>query len=215
MTYDAAFYGTIRAGVQASAAVVVPIVDAIVKPLSVIDVGCGEGWWAKAFADRACDVIGVDGAYVTGSPLGDRFAVHDLTQPLPAHWGGFDLAVCLEVAEHLPEWRGGGLVADLCRLAPVVLWSAAVPGQGGAGHCNEQWPAYWVGQFAAHGYAASGALRWQVWDNNRVENWYRANMLVFARRPEQYPALYDTPLAPPWPVIHPVLWDARRTPSSF
>lgn len=211
--YDAAFYDTIRPGCQSSAAAVVPLLLAHqiieVGPVRVVDVGCGEGWWADAFASYGCDVLGVDGAYVQGSPLGDRFVAHDLTQPLPS-LGRFDLAVSLEVAEHLPASRADGFVADLCDLAPVVLFSAAIPGQGGVGHINEQWPAYWVEKFATHGMAASGALRWQVWDDPRVENWYAANMLVFARAPELYPALYDTPLALPWPVVHPVLYDARR-----
>lgn len=209
--YDAAFYDTIRDGTRRSAAAVVPLVDAAVRPRTVIDIGCGEGWWAATFADHGAEVIGVDGAYVTGSPLGDRFVAHDLTQPLPAHLGGFDLAVSLEVAEHLPESRADSFVADLCALAPAVLFSAAIPGQGGTGHVNEQYPAYWVERFAANGMTASGALRWAIWDNPDVENWYKANTLVFAREPRWYPTLYDTPLASPWPVVHPVLYDARRS----
>lgn len=209
--YDAAFYDLIRPGVQSSAAVLVPLVVEAVKPRTVVDVGCGEGWWAETFAHHGCEVIGVDGAYVQGSPLGDRFLPHDLRLPLPAHLAGrFDLAVCLEVAEHLPASRADTLVADLCGLAPVVLFSAAIPGQGGVGHVNERWPAYWVERFHAHGFAASGALRWRVWMDDRVDNWYRANLLVFAEEPARYPDLFDTPLAPPWPVVHPVLFDARR-----
>jgi SAM-dependent methyltransferase len=211
MMYDSTFYDMIRPGVQASAAVLVPLIMDHIDPRRVIDVGCGEGWWAHEFATHGCEVIGVDGGYVTGSPLGDRFLPHNLATPLPDHLAGrFDLAVCLEVAEHLPAARADGLVADLCRLAPVVLFSAAIPGQGGVGHVNEQWPRYWVDRFADCRYWASGALRWLIWDDGRVENWYKANTLVFARDPGQYPALFDTPLAPPWPVVHPVLYDARR-----
>ncbi|RKR92783.1 methyltransferase family protein [Micromonospora pisi] len=209
--YNGSFYDTIRAGTRASAAAVVPVVVDIVKPATVIDVGCGEGWWADTFAGHGCEVIGVDGAYVTGSPLGDRFIPHDLALPLPAHLHGrFDLAVCLEVAEHLPPSRADSLVDDLCNLAPTLLFSAAIPGQGGVGHVNEQWPNYWVTRFKAHGWSVSGALRWSIWNDDRVENWYRQNLLVATRTPEQFPELFDTPLSPPWPVVHPVLYDARR-----
>lgn len=209
--YDTGFYDTIRPGVRASAAAVVPLIVDLVKPGTVIDVGCGEGWWAHAFTDHGCDVIGVDGAYVTGSPLGDRFIPHDLIEPLPAHLRDrFDLAVCLEVAEHLPASRADSFIEDLCALAPTVLFSAAIPGQGGAGHVNEQWPGYWAERFEAHGWAVSGALRWMLWDDCRVENWYRQNLLVATSDPDRFPDLFDTPLSPPWPVVHPVLYDARR-----
>lgn len=219
MSYGQGFYDTIRAGCQASAAVVVPLVlDAIPpagpRPLHVVDVGCGEGWWAHAFATFGCHVLGIDGGYVTASALGGdvvAFVAHDLTTSLaPLGMTGSDLAVSLEVAEHLPESRASSFVDDLCALAPAVLFSAAIPGQGGTGHINEQWPDYWVKLFEAHDYTVSGALRLMIWNDDRVENWYRQNLLFAARSPQDYPTLFDTPLAPPWPLVHPVLYNARR-----
>lgn len=207
--YTPGFYDIIRAGTRASAEVAVPLILSHIPARTVIDVGCGEGWWAAEFAAHGCDVTGIDGAYVAESPLGDRFYAHDLTSPIP-DLGRFDLAVCLEVAEHLPAGRAAGMVADLCRLAPVVVFSAAIPGQGGVGHVNEQRPAYWVDLFARNGYTASGALRWPLWDDDRVECWYRQNLLVAADTPDAYPALFDTPTATPHCLIHPVLFDARR-----
>lgn len=210
--YDKHFYDTIRPGVQASAAAVVPRIIELIHPEKVIDVGCGEGWWAHEFSRNGCEVIGVDGSYVEGSPLGDRFIPHDLRRPLPAHLAGrFDLAVCLEVAEHLDQRYADRFVHDLSVLAEVILFSAAIPGQGGAGHANEQWPAYWVQRFARHGFHASGALRLEFWEDDRVENWYRQNLIVFAQLPSLYPALFKTPLATPWPLVHPVLYNARRS----
>lgn len=221
MTYDSAFYDTIRPGTKASADVVVPLVCDHLSPYRVIDVGCGEGWWARRFADEGCDVVGVDGAYVPFLPAADnlRFEAHDLAQPLPRdHYdplvcslGSYDLVVSLEVAEHLPPHRAAGFVDDLCSLAGLILFSAAIPGQGGSGHLNEQWPAYWVALFEARGYTVSGALRWQIWGDPRVENWYQQNMLVFSDSPEEYPALFDTPMAGVFPLVHPILFDARRS----
>lgn len=207
--YDAAFFDTIRAGCQASAAVVVPLVLDHFHPYTVLDVGCGEGWWAKAFADLGgCEVLGLDGPG-GGGALDARFVAWDLRYT----FGGMyqvDLAIALEVAEHLAEKRADSFVEDLCAVAPVVLFSAAIPGQGGTGHVNEQWPAYWVEKFRANGYAVSGALRWHIWGDDRVENWYRQNLLFATRFPQNFPGLFATPLAEPWPVVHPVLFDARR-----
>lgn len=205
--YDAPFFDVIRAGCQASAAVVAPLVLQHVPARSVIDVGCGEGHWGAEFQRLGCVVLGVDGDYVDSPVI--PFAARDLTKPLH-ELEGYDLAVCLEVAEHLPESAAANLIAGLCDLAPVVLFSAAIPGQGGTGHVNEQWPGYWTDLFGARGYACSGALRFAIWDDDRVENWYRQNLIIAAAHPRQLPGLFDTPLAPVWPLVHPVLYDARR-----
>lgn len=197
----------IRDGCRRSAAAVVPLVMEQLVPRRVIDVGCGEGWWAAEFARHGCDVLGIDGG--PDAAAGIRYGQADLADPLP-HLGLFDLAVCLEVAEHLPPERADSFVADLCGLAPAVVFSAAIPGQGGHGHLNEQWPGYWVDRFEARGYRCTGALRWLIWDDDRVENWYRQNLIVATVAPWAAPSLFDTPLAPVWPVVHPILYDARR-----
>lgn len=175
------------------------MVHELVKPRSVVDVGCGEGWWAQAFADLGCDILGIDGEYVQGSPLGERFVARDLNEPL-ALSDTFDLAVSLEVAEHLPPERAESFVADLCALAPVVLFSAAIPGQTGAGHVNCQWPSYWVELFAKHGRQLSGALRWGIWTEEHVEPWYRQNLLLAWPEMGPRPLSWDTP---PADVVHP------------
>lgn len=218
--YDKGFYDTIRAGTQQSAAVVVPL---LIERLglgegdTMIDVGCGEGWWAQTFTDNGVAGQGIDGAYVESSPLGDRFTAADLSRPIPAVPNAFSLALSLEVAEHLPQSRAQGFVRDLCRLAPLVVFSAAIPGQGGTGHINEQWPDYWAELFEAEGFAVSGALRFDIWNDDRIENWYRQNLLVAvkATNPDQIlfdsRSLFDSPTTPPFAMVHPVLYDARRS----
>ncbi len=213
--YSRTFYDVIRSGAISSAGAVVPRLFELVQPARVIDVGCGEGHWLDAFAELGAEVIGLDGSYVTSSTLGDRFVPHDLSTELPHHLAGrFDLALSLEVAEHLPPARAAGFVRDLCQLAPVVVFSAAIPGQGGTGHVNEQWPSYWRDLFEAEGFEVSGALRFELWNDDRVENWYRQNLLI-AARPELAGAelveLFASPLAPVWPLVHPVLYEARRS----
>lgn len=81
-------------------------------------------------------------------------------------------------------------------------------------NCNEQWPDYWAGLFEAEGFDVSGALRFAIWEDERVENWYRQNILVaVSSEVERTPTLVDlltSPLAPPWHIVHPILYDARR-----
>lgn len=210
--YDEKFFQTIDNGSRRSAEHVVPIVWPMLdKPQTVVDVGCGRGWWGAAFEALGCDVLGIDSGSGAGRVLG-HFESRDLARPfkLPA---SADLAVCLEVAEHLPPRRARGFVSDLCAISTTVLFSAAIPRQGGHGHVNEQWPMYWARLFEQHGYACSGALRWVIWDDERVENWYRQNLLVMAKEPGRYGDLFGpNAVGPerPFAVIHPVLWESRR-----
>jgi hypothetical protein len=203
VSFDPEVYARIRPGAQRSAAVVVPYVQELVRAQSVVDVGGGEGWWAAEFAALGARAVCVDDG--TAAEPADRVehVRHDLSAGIPASLGSFDLAVCLEVVEHLDTPSAERLVAALCERAPSVLFSAAVPGQGGHGHVNEQWPTYWVERFESHGFSCSGALRWALWDDESVEYWYRQNMLFATREPKEYRELFETPLATPWDVVHP------------
>jgi SAM-dependent methyltransferase len=203
LPYTAEWLAEFRDMTRRSADVIVPLVLDHYRAGSVIDIGCGEGWFGKAFADRGCRVLGVDGAYVKERVIDFREA--DLANPLPA-LGAFDLVVCLEVAEHLDSDRGPSFIDELCQLAPVVLFSAAIPDQGGMDHKNERWPGYWVELFSRSGYACSGALRWKIWDDDRVAVWYRQNLLIATSDPESLPSLFDAQHSEVWPVVHPELF---------
>jgi hypothetical protein len=199
--YTPDFYEIIREGCRSSAEIVVPRVLDYMPPIkSVIDVGCGEGWWGKAFRDNGCEtVLGLDGGYVT--PVIPSIGA-DLESTLP-EVGTFDLAVCLEVAEHLSPSRAESFVAELCILSPIVFFSAAVPGQGGAGHLNEQPITYWVRLFNMQGFWCSDAIRWAVWEDKGVEVWYRQNMFLASKG-------FLSEASRICDVIHPFLFDARR-----
>jgi hypothetical protein len=130
------------------------------------------------------DVLGIDGDYVSRERLQiplDCFQAMDLDKPLAIE-RRFDLAICLEVAEHLPATRAEGLVEDLVRLAPVVLFSAAIPGQGGVNHFNEQYLSYWAKFFAARDYVLLDIIRPVIWNEERCGLWYRQNAVLFAHK---------------------------------
>ncbi len=180
--YSRQFYMDIHLGAYRSAKEVVPSVLELLRPRSVVDVGCGIGSWLAVFREHGItDVLGLDGANVDLGLLQiprEQFLAADLAQPLHLD-RQFDLAMALEVAEHLAEDRAATFIASLVKLAPVVLFSAAVPNQGGHHHVNEQWPGYWVNHFARHGYLVLDCLRDKVWLNDRVDWWYSQNMLLF------------------------------------
>src|SRR5690349_6826641 len=141
--YDRVFFDAIHERSLRSARVVVPHLINLFHPASVLDVGCGQGAWLSAFKDLGVPrLLGVDGEHVDQSQLmipPTCFRSVDLTRPfeLPRD---FDLALCLEVGEHLPGESAARVVRELTKSAPMVVFSAAIPGQGGTGHINEQWP---------------------------------------------------------------------------
>ena len=183
--YTDAFFADVERTSVSSARRVVPVAVVGWRPASVIDVGCGEGIWAAVFEAEGVPAVGVDGEYVRPERrLVDRFVVWDLREPLPA-LGRFDLCVSLEVGEHLPPAAATPFVAGLAGLADRVLFSAAVPGQGGTDHINEQPHEYWIERFARAGFRADTAWREQFAADEDVAWWYRQNMIVFERRPSR------------------------------
>lgn len=184
-TYDKSYYESEGPGSSLrSAEVVVPIVTSLVGPKSVIDVGCGSGVWLEVFRKHGVEnILGLDGKHVDPAWLsipGDCFRGVDLSKPLDVE-EKFDLAVSLEVAEHLPKRCSADFVRSLARLAPIVLFSAAIPFQGGTGHVNEQWPKFWQSLFEENGYKALDLIRGQIWKNPDVKYWYRQNICLFVR----------------------------------
>lgn len=183
MTYDAQFFADIADDARNSAAVIVPKFFDLVKPDSVVDVGCGKGHFLTVFAELGVeDYLGLDGGPAEDLAIpAEHYQQVDLAQPLDVG-RTFDLALCLEVAEHLPESAAEMFVAQLCALAPVVLFSAAIPMQGGNGHLNERWPDYWNAIFTRNSFRGTGWPRVDIWDDERISIWYRQNLLLFVHQ---------------------------------
>lgn len=198
--YGADFFDTLNDAGAASARVVLPLVLDLTGATSAIDVGCGTGIWTNEMRRLGVDAIGIDGGYVPADKRhveSRHFIEHDLEQPVTG-LERRDMALCLEVAEHLTPARADGLVADLCQLAPQVVFSAATPKQGGTHHINEQWPDYWIRKFADHGYTCWDALRPALRYHRDVAWIYRQNILLFVA-PEVAPPAHAEQLRAPDP----------------
>ena len=152
-------------------------------PMSVLDVGCGPGVWLAEWSRiGAKEVVGVDGDYVPRNTLAipaGAFRAIDISQPFDLKQR-FDIVVCLEVAEHVPEACADTLIDNLCRHGDLIMFSAAIPGQGGENHVNEQPYEYWRVKFAARGYAVFDCARRPVAGLKQIEPWYRFNTFLFA-----------------------------------
>lgn len=210
------------------AEVIVPFLVKIFSPQSVIDVGCGLGTWLGCF--KKCgiqQVLGVDGAYhekelIAQNLLDSEFLECDLEKDLSSivssvkkQLGGttqlFDLCISLEVAEHLKESSSDSFITFLTSLSDYVVFSAAIPYQGGDGHINEQWPEYWVNKFKQRGFKPLDIIRPLFWNNSDVKVWYKQNMILFVKesRVNEIIALVN-PVQMPLNVVHPELY-LRKT----
>ena len=96
--------------------------------------------------------------------------------------GSYDLCISMEVAEHLPDRFASPFVDLLTRLSPVVLFSAAIPEQGGTDHFNEQWPSYWAARFRKQGFRSVDVIRPAVWADKKVKWWYRQNTILYVQK---------------------------------
>jgi SAM-dependent methyltransferase len=180
--YTNSFFEGHSDGSESSARVILPILSEWIQFQNVVDVGCGIGNWLSVFVEKGIsDVVGVDGSYVDRELLQiekSHFVEHDLTLPLHLE-RRFDLAMCMEVAEHLPEASANTIVKSLVGLSDQILFSAAIPGQPGTGHINPQWQSYWIEKFKNHGYFCTDCVRPAVWNNPKVQYWYAQNSFLF------------------------------------
>jgi hypothetical protein len=148
----------------------------------------------------------VDGDYVAMDELlirGDQFTAADLEAGLDLG-RGFDLVISLEVAEHLSSEAADGFVASLVRHSTCILFSAAVPHQGGFSHVNEQWQSFWAEKFARHRFRPWD-FRGMLWGDAQIEPWYVQNMLLYIQEglESKFPALADLKVGMPRDVVHP------------
>lgn len=185
MTYDQAFFDSQQGGSLSSAWHVLPDLIRRIRvvkgsgqtaDMKVIDVGCGVGTWLRVADAMGCEIHGVDGYAENIMIPEETFERRDLNGGVDC--SGYDLALCMEVAEHLPESDAMALVNGLAR-AKYVLFSPAHPGQGGVNHVNERWGTWWASKFLAHDMVGSSDLKWQHWENLEIEDFYRENVILF------------------------------------
>lgn len=184
--YDRCFYEGLDERTRFAADRVMDLVLDVLPPIrSCIDIGCGVGTWLAAISDRGVeDIVGAEGDWLDPSMLAidaERFRTIDLRKPIDID-RRFDLAISLEVAEHITDAQGAALVRALTELADFVLFSAAVPCQGGNHHVNEQWQSYWGRQFADLGFCAIDTIRPAIWSDPRIDVWYRQNIVLYVKR---------------------------------
>ncbi|MGQ0580729.1 MAG: methyltransferase domain-containing protein [Reyranella sp.] len=184
--YDENFYSDQGESSYISAKKYVAILVPLLDVRRIVDVGCGRGTWLKAFKEGgAGELVGLDGPWNTqGRMIESSIEFHpvDLNKPLDVLANRrFDLAMSLEVAEHLHPSSASSFVASLANLSDVVLFGAAYTLQGGTNHINEQPHTYWADHFLSHGYVPFDLFRPVLWGSPEVDFWYQQNTFLYVR----------------------------------
>jgi SAM-dependent methyltransferase len=170
-----------------SAEIIVPEIIKLVHPKSVLDLGCGVGNWLSVFEKNGVEkLIGVDGEHARKQFLLDEKFFISTDFENDENFGSeliekVNLAVCLEVVEHLTAKTGDKIVNFLCDKTDVILFSAAIPNQTGENHINEQHPVYWQELFAKRGFIFYDIFREKYWNNSEIMWWYKQNMFLVAK----------------------------------
>ena len=180
--YTPQYFEEISINSLESAKEIIPLILRLISPKSVIDIGCATGAWLSVWQKFGVnDIFGVDGTYITKAHLminPENFLVANLENDITIN-RRFDLVTSLEVAEHIKPEFSTNFIRTLCNLGDVILFSAAIPNQGGILHYNEQYPGYWLDKFKKFGFLPYDCLRQKIWENNKIDVNYRQNILFF------------------------------------
>ena len=180
---------------------VIPVITSLLKPKSIVDFGCGLGSWLRVFKDSGIDkILGLDGDWVDRTKIEtsviDNFKEVDLEKEIKLK-EKFDLAISLEVAEHLHKESADIFIENLTNASDIIVFSAAVPMQGGQNHINEQPLTYWVNLFDKYNYKFYDIIRGRIWNMDNVFWWYKQNMVVFSKNELNINPVY------PVDILHP------------
>lgn len=180
--YDFSWHQRHSAKTVASAVAALSVIREIFDPESILDIGCGDGIWLENASDLGFrEVKGVDGPWTNVEALriaADDFVTYDLEMSIDLA-RRFDIAISLEVAEHVSPESADIMVDNLVRHSDVILFGAAIPYQGGFRHINERWQSWWADRFAQRGYRYFDVIRPQIWHRDDVHFWYKQNILVY------------------------------------
>ena len=191
---------------------IVPTLIELIKPTSVVDVGCGLGTFLKVFKDNGVSkVLGIDGKWVNKELLyknitKEEFFEVDLESSIKINQR-FDLALSLEVAEHLTAERAESFIKDLTQLSDIIVFSAAVPFQLGQNHINLQWLDYWRKIFDMYNFEVLDVFKDIFWNNKNIFWFYKQNMVLAINRDCKNDKLRSLPQNRLENIIHPEYYE--------
>ena len=187
--YDAAYYRRQQGFMAESGRKIAAWLNEHYSPHSVLDVGCGSGAIMDGFRELEIPVQGLEYSTVAidmCTSRGLEVYKFDLeSKAMPTEIQPVDLVLSTEVAEHLPEHCADQYIDLCCKFSKgIVLITAAVPGQGGTDHVNEQPNEYWIDKFEHRGWSYEREMTEKCradWKAADVDNDRARNVLIFSK----------------------------------
>ncbi len=180
-SYQSSYFQRRKGISSISAEITLRKLSKFVRFSSVVDFGCGTGTWLAACQNMgATKILGFDHYAKESELLIERKYFHK--QSLAENINleeKYDLAISLEAAEHVEQIFSDTIIENLTNASDVILFSAAIPNQGGTNHVNEQPPQYWSQKFADYGFTQFDVLRPLIWDEDDVAWWYKQNTFLY------------------------------------
>lgn len=211
--YDESFFAEQKGRSHLAAEQVLPELLGMVDVKSAVDFGCGVGTWLRVLKNLGISKVkGLDGFGGRTTQLqidANEFIEADLASSIDLK-ERFDIAISLEVAEHLPPASSEQFVDTLCRHSDLVMFSAAIPRQDGVGHINERWQDFWAELFVQRGYIPCLAIRNKIWNLPQIPSYYKQNIVLYVKKDSPY---FSQELAPTsamlTSVVHPELFSEK------
>lgn len=187
-TYDEKFFAK-RNSLLWRADILCPAIMNVLQPESLIDVGCAIGDFVKWFNDNGINAYGLEGSVAVRKYMvipEKQFSIMDLRKSLLFTHRSYDLAMSIEVAEHIEPEYAEMYVKNLISLSDRLLLTIAGPGQKGHSHVNLQPMEYWDALFIRFNYqrhaVIESKLKAELYPHQK-NRWVNAiiNNLVFYR----------------------------------
>jgi cyclopropane fatty-acyl-phospholipid synthase-like methyltransferase len=187
--YDERYYNFVDEGALRNSNSMAESLVRNFKFKSLLDVGCGGGAFLMNLRLFGVRVSGLeysdDGLRRCFNRKLDviKFDLEDCSKSFTTSMS-FDVVTSFEVAEHIPECMADRFVDVLVGNGSLIIMSAAVPGQGGLDHVNEQPHDYWIAKFNKRGFNYNISLTDKIraeWAGFGVDKWYSSNVMIFER----------------------------------
>jgi hypothetical protein len=161
------------------------------RPESVIDWGCGSAYLLHDLMSHGIEVQGVEGSeesvkFHLSPKITNKIAIQDLLTY--RNYKTYNLAVCMEVGEHLEFVQAESLVQKVAQSGKTIWWTAAQIGQNGPGHINCRPLYYWEKLFNENDCYVNWLLTYKIKSLMLKSQkiclgypWFRDNLMIFRK----------------------------------
>ena len=193
ISYTNFFYKSVSSrSEEVSNKVLTHLFKSAIQIKSIKDVGCGEGEWfnSKVLNEGKYDLFAYDlpeaiALAKSKSKIDIKFHPINLEFIEINIFADTDVTIFTEVAEHLTEECAKKIINFICDTSKIVIFSGAIPGQGGYNHINEQPLKYWIQLFEVNNFIPVDFLRPIIREEKSVPFYYRNNLFLFIKNSDE------------------------------